>query len=494
MHTIPHWIEGRPTPGGSVSPVTDPATGQPVAEVAIADHETVKSAVAAAAKAAPQWAAVPPARRAQVLYALRNLIRENADELAAMITTQHGKTLDDARGEVARGLDAVELACGVPALMKGEMSEQTGRNIDTYSTMHPLGVAVGITPFNFPVMIPLMMSAVAIAAGNAFVLKPSEQDPGPALRLAELFQEAGIPDGIFSVVNGQREVVEELIDHPDVAAVSFVGSTPIAQAIYRRAADAGKRVQAFGGAKNHLVVMPDAPIDAAADAISSAAFGAAGQRCMAISVTVAVGDRADDLVAALKTRAETITLGPGTDAATEVGPVVSTAAQERIRDLVDRAVEAGATAVVDRSRAQVDGEEYAGGHYVGPVLLDHVAPGSEVYRTEVFGPVLSVVRVETLDEALELIRSHEYGNGASIFTDSGTAARRFQREAAAGMVGINVPIPVPVSTYAVAGWKNSVFGDTGLTNASWRFYTQPKYVTARWDESVTGMDFGFRPN
>lgn len=497
MHTIPHWIDGRPAlgSGGSTLAVTDPATGQPVAEVALGDDETVMSAVAAAAAAAPPWAAVPPARRAQALYALRDLIREHAEELAGMITAQHGKTLDDARGEVARGLDAVELACGVPALIKGEMSEQTGRNVDTYSTLHPLGVVVGITPFNFPVMIPLMMSAVAIAAGNSFILKPSEQDPGPAFRLAELFQEAGVPDGIFSVVNGQREVVEALIDHPDVAAVSFVGSTLIAHSIYRRAADAGKRVQAFGGAKNHLVVMPDAPIEAAADAISSAAFGAAGQRCMAVSVAVAVGDCADDLVAALRARAEGIKVGPGNDPATEVGPVVSGAAQERIRAMVARALEAGATPVVDRSTPQVNGEEtYVGGHYVGPVLLDHVDPSSEIYRTEVFGPVLSVVRVETLDEALELIRTHEYGNGASIFTDSGTAARRFQREAAAGMVGINVPIPVPVATYAVAGWKNSVFGDTGLTNASWRFYTQPKFVTTRWDESVTGMDFGFRPN
>ncbi|MFE3999342.1 CoA-acylating methylmalonate-semialdehyde dehydrogenase [Nocardioides sp. YIM B13467] len=495
MHaTIPHWINGRPYLDAAAPklPVEDPATGEQVAEVTLADDATVKIAVDAALGAAAGWAALPAARRAQALYAFRELVRDHIDELAAMITTQHGKTLDDARGEVTRGLDAVELACGVPGLMKGEMSEQTGRNIDTYSTLHPLGVVVGITPFNFPVMIPLMMASVAIAAGNAFVLKPSEQDPGPALRIAELAQEAGIPDGIFTIVNGQRECVEALVDHPDVAAVSFVGSTPIAHSIYRRAAEAGKRAQAFGGAKNHLVVMPDAPIESAADAISSAAFGAAGQRCMAISVAVAVGDIADDLVAALKQRTEGIRVGPGTDPATEVGPVVSRVARDRIRHLVSGAVDAGAVPVVDRSRIEVGG--HPGGHFVGPVLLDQVAPDSELYRTEVFGPVLAVVRVDTLDEALELIRTHEYGNGASIFTRSGNAAHRFQREASAGMVGINVPIPVPVSTYAVAGWKRSRFGDTGLTNASWTFYTQPKYVTSRWDDTVAGMDFGFRPN
>jgi malonate-semialdehyde dehydrogenase (acetylating) / methylmalonate-semialdehyde dehydrogenase len=494
MSTIRHWINGRPYPptGFVTLPVTDPATGKTVAEVTLADEETVKVAVASAATAGRAWALRPAARRAQVLYDFRNLIRQHAGELAEMITAQHGKTLDDARSEVTRGLDAVELACGVPGLLKGEMSEQTGRDIDTYSTLHPVGVGLGVTPFNFPVMIPLMMASVAIAAGNAFILKPSEQDPGPAFRLAELAQQAGLPDGVFTVVHGQQPVVEALIDHPDVAAVSFVGSSAVAHSIYCRASEAGKRVQAFGGAKNHLVAMPDAPLEVTADAISSSAFGAAGQRCMAISVLVAVGDSADALVEAVGSRAKQIRLGPGTGEGVEVGPVVSVAARDRIRGLVARAIDDGAVTVVNRSDEAVPG--YEAGSYVGPVLLDQVSPDSEVYATEVFGPVLSVVRVDTLDEAIELVRSHPYGNGASIFTRSGAAAHRFQREASAGMVGINIPIPVPVSTYAAAGWKYSVFGDTGLTNASWRFWTKPKYITSRWDETVSGTDFGFRPN
>ena len=491
--TIPHWIEGRPhVSAGDRLPVVDPATGVALAAVALADEDTVKQVVASAVAAFPAWRDLPSARRAQVLYTFRDLVRRHQDELAELITAQHGKTLDDARGEVARGLDSVELACGVPGLLKGEMSEQTGRGIDTFSTLHPLGVVLGITPFNFPVMIPLMMAAVAIAAGNTFILKPSEQDPGPALRIAELAKEAGLPDGVLSVIHGQQQVVETLIDHPDVAAVSFVGSTPIAHSIYKRAANAGKRVQAFGGAKNHLVVMPDAPIEAAADAISSAGFGAAGQRCMAISVAVAVGGVGDDLVAALSERAKAVVVGPGNDPASEIGPVVSAAAQQRIQGIVAAAKAAGARVVVDRSTEVVPGFE--NGFYVGPTLVDQVDPTAEIYQAEVFGPVVVVVRVDTLDEALKLIHDHEYGNGASIFTASGGAARKFQREASAGMVGVNVPIPVPVAPYSVAGWKNSVFGDTGLNNAAWRFYTQPKYVTARWDETVTGVDFGFRPN
>ena len=491
--TIPHWIDGRPVvTAGDRIPVVDPATGQMIAAVQVADEDTVKKAVASAVAAFADWRDLPSSRRAQTLYAFRDLVRRHQEDLAALITREHGKTLDDARGEVARGLDSVELACGVPGLLKGEFSEQTGRGIDTYSSLHPLGVALGITPFNFPVMIPLMMLSMAIASGNTFILKPSEQDPGPAIRLAELAKQAGVPDGVLSVIHGQRDVVERLIDDPEIAAVSFVGSTPVAHCIYRRAADAGKRVQAFGGAKNHLVVMPDAPIEAAADAISSAGFGAAGQRCMAISVAVAVGGVGDKLAAALASRAEAVTIGPGSDLSSDMGPVVSAAAQQRIRDIVAAAKAAGATLVVDRSTETVAGFE--DGFYVGPTLVDHIDQTSDIYLTEVFGPVVVILRVDTLDDALQLIRNHQYGNGASIFTTSGAAARKFQREASAGMVGINVPIPVPVAPYAVAGWKNSVFGDTGLNNAAWRFYTQPKYVTSRWDETVAGVDFGFRPN
>ena len=493
MTTISHWIDGHPVPPrGDTLEVLDPATGRAIASVGLADADTVKQAVASAAAAFPAWRDLPPARRAQVLYAFRDLVRTHQDDLAELITREHGKTLDDARGEVVRGLDSLELACGVPGLLKGETSEQTGRGIDTISTLHPLGVVVGITPFNFPVMIPLMMASIAIACGNSFILKPSEQDPGPALRVAQLAGQAGLPDGVFNVVHGRQDSVEALIDHPDVAAVSFVGSTPVAHSIYKRAADAGKRVQAFGGAKNHLVVMPDAGIGAAADAISSAGFGAAGQRCMAISVAVAVGGVGDQLVAALAERAGAVVVGPGSAPGSEIGPVVSAAAQQRIRNIVAAAKAGGADVVVDRSAEQVPG--YENGFFVGPTVVDHVKAADDIYRTEVFGPVVCVVRVDTLDEALNLIRDHEYGNGAAIFTNSGAAARKFQRDAAAGMVGINVPIPVPVAPYAVAGWKNSVFGDTGLNNAAWRFYTQPKYITSRWDEAVTGPDFGFRPN
>lgn len=491
--TTPHWINGRRAdPAGDRIPVLDPATGEALSEVVIADSEVVKQAVSSAIAAQRSWRDAPPARRAQVLYALRGLLLEHTDELAALVTAEHGKTLDDARGEVGRGIEAVELACGVPALLKGEFSEQTGPNIDTYSMLQPMGVCVGITPFNFPVMIPLMKLAVAIAAGNAFILKPSEQDPGPSVRLAELAKQAGLPDGVLSVVHGRQEAVEMLIDHPDVAAVSFVGSTPVAHSIYRRGAEAGKRVQALGGAKNHLVVMPDAKIDAAADALASAAFGSAGQRCMAITTAVVVGDAAEPLLEALRSRAEAVTMGPGSAATSEMGPLVNAAAQERVRGLVARAIEGGARPVVDRSTEDVDGA--AGGFFVGPTILDNVSPSSEIYLNEVFGPVLIVLRVDTLDEALELIRTNEYGNGAAIFTRSGAAARTFQREAAAGMVGVNVPIPVPVASYSVAGWKNSIFGDTGLNNGAWRFYTQPKYVTSRWDDAVAGVDLGFRPN
>ncbi len=493
MTTIPHWIDGRPQPSsGTTIPVTDPATGREIADIVVADDSTLKQAAASASHASRAWADVPAAKRAQRLYALRDLIRGNRTELAELITAQHGKTLDDARGEVDRALESVELACSVPAVLKGAMSEQTGHSIDTFSTLHPLGVVLGITPFNFPLMLPLMMASLAIASGNAFILKPSEHDPGPAIRIAELTKEAGIPDGIFSVVHGERSVVEALIDAPEVAGVSFVGSTPVAHSVYERAAHAGKRVQAFGGAKNHLVVMPDAPLDVAADAIASAGFGAAGQRCMAVSVAVAVGDIGDALAAALKSRAEATVVGPGSDPASDIGPVVSAAAQTRIRDIVVAAKNSGTDVVVDRSSETVAGYEH--GFYVGPTVFDHVDPNSAIYRTEVFGPVVCIVRVDSLDEALRLIRNHEYGNGASIFTRSGLAARRFQREAAVGMVGVNVAIPVPVAPYAVAGWKNSVFGDTGLNNAAWRFYTQPKYITTRWDETVSGVDFGFRPN
>jgi malonate-semialdehyde dehydrogenase (acetylating)/methylmalonate-semialdehyde dehydrogenase len=477
-----HWIDGRPQPGGEPVPVINPATGQPVGEVLLADAETVKRAVASARAAFPGWRDTPVSRRAQVLYAFRDQLRSHADELAELISIEHGKTVDDARAEIGRGLEAVELACGAPGLLKGEFGEQTATNLDTYSMPQPLGVCVGVTPFNFPVLIPVLKLAVAIAAGNTFILKPSEQAPGASVRLAELAKAAGLPDGVLSVVNGGQAVVEALIDHPDTAAVSFVGSTPVAHSIYRRGADAGIRVQALGGAKNHLVVMEDANVSLAADALASASLGSAGQRCMAVTTAVVVGDGGDALVEAVRARAEALVLGAGSDPDTQVGPLISAAARDRVQGLVARAIAEGAQPVIDRSTEVVPG--YEEGFFVGPAVLDHVSPDSEIYRTEVFGPVLIVLRVKTLDDALELIRTNRYGNGAAIFTASGLAARRFQREVQAGMVGVNVPIPLPAAPFGMAGWKDSVFGDTGLANAAWRFYTQTKYVTARWDHQV----------
>lgn len=493
-HThVGHWIDGKPMSAGRGQiPIYNPATGLEAATVDVADEAVVNAAVASSLKAAGPWGDTPPSRRVQILYRFRGLLLQNIDRLAAEITEQHGKTLDDARGEIMRGLEAVELACGAPGLLKGEMSEQTGTNIDTYSTLHPLGVGLGISPFNFPVMIPLMMLSVAIAAGNAFILKPSEQDPGPALILADLAREAGLPDGVLNVVNGDRETVAALIDHPGVSGVSFVGSTPVAQIVYQRAAAAGKRVQAFGGAKNHLVVMPDANLDAVADALSSAAFGSAGQRCMAITTAVAVGGVGDALAQRMRDRAQAVRMGSGADIESEMGPLINAAAQTRARKHVGLALAEGAVAVVDRSNESVPG--YEAGYFVGPTVIDGVTPQMDIYREELFAPVLIILRVDTLEEAIELIRVNKYGNGAAIFTRDGNAAHMFQRRAAAGMVGINVPIPVPVAPYAVAGWKASSFGDTGLNNASWRFWTRTKYITSRWADPVSGVDLGFRPN
>jgi malonate-semialdehyde dehydrogenase (acetylating) / methylmalonate-semialdehyde dehydrogenase len=495
--TTTHWIDGghwaaEDPQSGQYLEIQDPALGQTIAHALIADSAAVDAAVASAKRAFAHWSEVTPTRRAQILFKFRNLLQDNADELAELVTAEHGKTLDDARGELNRALDSVEMACGVPSLLKGEVSEQSGPNIDTQMLLQPLGVCVGITPFNFPLLVPIAMFAVAIAAGNTFVLKPSEQAPTSSVRLAALMQEAGLPDGVLNVVHGGSDTATALMDHPDTVAVAFVGSTPVARKVYERAAVNGMRVQSLGGAKNHLVVMPDANLEKTADAIASAAFGAAGQRCMAVSVVVTVGDCADELVGLVKERAQQVRMGAGTTPGVEVGPVVSGQAMNRIQGIVERAGEKGARIVVDRSREKVDG--FDEGFFVGPAVIDHVDTTSELYRTEVFGPVLAVVRVQTLDDAIALIRAHEYGNGAAIFTSSGRAARQFQREASAGMVGVNVPIPVPVATYAVAGWKNSVFGDTGLNNGSWRFYTQPKYLTARWDETVGGVDYGFRPN
>lgn len=492
MHTVYNWVEGREiSSGGQLVPVLNPATDTQVAAVEFATAEIVSRAVAAAEQAGTAWARVPQARRAHVLLKFRELLLAQRDEVAELITAEHGKTVDDARGEIARALESVELAAGGPALVMGGTSLQTGPDIDTRSVLHPVGVCVGITPFNFPIMMGMMMASVALSAGNAFIWKPSEQDPSAALRVAQLFKEAGLPDGVLSVIHGAKEIAEQLIEDPRTQAVSFVGSSLAAKDVYTRASQAGKRAQAFGGAKNHLIVMPDADLDSTADQIAAASFGAAGQRCMAISVAVVVGAPAAPLLERIAERARAVQLNGGHVAGTEVGPVVSRQAQQRIQGIVRDAIAAGATAVVDRSTEVVPGLEQ--GYFVGPTVLSDVSLDSPAYEQEIFGPVLVVIRVDTLDEAIKLIRNHRYGNGASIFTRDGAAVNRFEREATAGMLGVNVAIPVPVAGYAVQGWKDSVFGDTGLNNASWSFYTRPKYVTTRW-ESRAGMDFGFRPN
>jgi malonate-semialdehyde dehydrogenase (acetylating)/methylmalonate-semialdehyde dehydrogenase len=492
MRTVQHWIDGLPAGAGKdLAPVLNPATDEAIANVELATPDIVERAVDAAARAADGWARTPQSKRAQVLFRFRELVLEARSELAELITLEHGKTLDDAAGEVMRALDSVDLATSGPALTQGATSLQTGPNIDTKSMLHPVGICVGITPFNFPAMMGLMMVSVSLSAGNSFIWKPSEQAPGAAIRIAELFQQAGLPDGVLNVVHGRQEVAEQLIDHPLTQAVSFVGSSAAAKAVYSRAASAGKRAQAFGGAKNHLIAMPDADLDIVADQLTAAAFGAAGQRCMAISVAVVVGESAEPLLERLARRAEDVKLNAGHIPGTEVGPVVSRQAQERIQRTVKEAIAGGARAVVDRSSEMVP--QFESGYFVGPTVLADVSTDSPAYTEELFGPVLVVMRVDTLDDAIGLIRRHRYGNGGSIFTNDAAAVNQFEREATAGMLGVNVAIPVPVAGYAVQGWKDSVFGDTGLNNASWSFYTRPKYVTSRW-ESQGGTDFGFRPN
>jgi malonate-semialdehyde dehydrogenase (acetylating)/methylmalonate-semialdehyde dehydrogenase len=488
---IPHWIDGRRTEGtsGRTSPVFNPATGAQTAQVDLASTAEVDTAVASARAAAQQWRHASLSKRSGVLFAFRHLLQENADELASIITAEHGKVHGDALGEIARGLENVEFAAGVPQLMKGGFSEQAGTDVDVYSIRQPLGVVAGITPFNFPAMVPLWMCANAIACGNAFVLKPSEKDPSAALFLARLWQRAGLPDGVFTVLQGDREAVEALLRHPDVAAISFVGSTPIAQSIYETGTAHGKRVQALGGAKNHALVLPDADLDVAADALVSAAYGAAGERCMALSIAVAVGDVAEPLVDALAVRLPKLVIGDGAQPGTDMGPLVTREHRDRVASYVDAGESSGATVVVDGRESDVP----ADGFFLGATLLDHVTPEMTVYRDEIFGPVLGVVRVETYDEGLALINDNQFANGTAIFTRDGGAARRFQYDVEVGMVGINVPIPVPVAYYSFGGWKDSLFGDTHMYGPEGiSFYTRGKVVTARWpDPASSSVDLGF---
>jgi len=484
--TIGHFVAGKRTNiTGRSSPVYNPATGQVALRVALASADETRAAIQAATHALPAWAETPPLRRARVLFKFKALLDAHIDELARIITSEHGKVLSDARGEVTRGIEVVEFACGIPHLLKGEFSDSVGGGIDSWSLRQPVGVCAGITPFNFPAMVPMWMFPIAIACGNTFILKPSEKDPSCALRLAELLSEAGLPPGVFNVINGDRESVETLLTGPDVAAVSFVGSTPIAQHIYETASRHGKRVQALGGAKNHMVVMPDANPQLAAQALMGAAYGSAGERCMAISVAVAVGDAGDKLIAALKPMIHALKIGAGTEDDAEMGPLVTREHQQRVRDYVDIGVKEGATLVTDGRQHAVPG--HADGFYLGATLFDHVQPKMRIYREEIFGPVLAVVRVPTLDAALALINEHEFGNGTAIFTGNGEAARKFTHSVQVGMVGVNVPIPVPMAFHSFGGWKRSLFGDLNVHGADGvRFYTRLKTVTSRWPTGIHG--------
>ncbi len=489
MTTIGHWIGGRHIEGtsGRSGPVYDPATGEQTAGVTLASTDEVSNAVSVATAAAAKWASSSLSARAAALFRFRELVDRHSGDLAALVSAEHGKVLSDAAGEVARGLENIEFACAIPHLLKGEHSTEASGGVDVHTVHQSLGVVAGITPFNFPVMVPLWMLANAMACGNSFILKPSEKDPSASLLLAELVGAAGFPDGVCNVIQGDRVAVDALLAHPDIAAISFVGSTPIARHIYETGTKAGKRVQALGGAKNHMVVLPDADIDAAADAAISAGFGSAGERCMAISVVVAVGAVADPLVEAIAKRIPAIVVGPGTDPAAQMGPLVTAEHRDRVRGYIDGAEAEGATLVIDGRG------EWPAGFFLGCSLVDHVRPGMKVYDDEVFGPVLSVVRVDTYDEAVGLVNQNPYGNGVAVFTRDGGAARRFGLDVTVGMVGVNVPVPVPVGFHSFGGWKSSLFGDSPIYGPEGiRFYTRPKVVTTRWpDPSTSVVDLGF---
>ncbi len=490
LQQLGHYIDGKPAAGGSgrSAPVYNPALGVAATEVALASAAETRQAIASARAAFAEWSDTPALRRARVMFKFRDLIEQHAGELAAIITREHGKVLADARGEVTRGLEIVEFACGIPQLLKGEYSDAVGRGIDSWSLRQPLGVAAGITPFNFPAMVPMWMFPIAVACGNTFILKPSEKDPGCPLRLAELLAEAGAPAGVLNVLNGDREAVDTLLTDPGVDAISFVGSTPVAEHVYRTGSEAGKRVQALGGAKNHMVVMPDADPAAVAHALAGAAYGSAGERCMAISVAVAVGDAGDRLIEALKPELAAIKVLPGTAEGADMGPLVTREHRERVLGYVETGIQEGAKLVVDGRKLTVAGHER--GFFMGPVLFDGVTEAMRIYREEIFGPVLVVLRVSSLDEALGLIERHEFGNGTSIFTRDGGAAREFSRRVAAGMVGINVPIPVPMAFHSFGGWKRSLFGPLHMHGPDGvRFYTRLKTVTARWPEGSRGAEF-----
>ena len=492
--TLSHWINGQAVAGqsGRFGDIYNPAIGEKIAEVPFASTGEVDLAVAAASAAAPAWAATPPIRRARVIFKFKELIQARIDDFAAIVTREHGKVLSDAAGSITRGIEVLEFACGIPHLVKGEFSESVGTGVDSYSMRQPLGVVAGITPFNFPAMVPMWMFPISLACGNTFILKPSEKDPSAANFMAELLKEAGCPDGVFNVVHGDKVAVDAILEHPDVKAVSFVGSTPIAEYIYTTGCAHGKRVQALGGAKNHAIVLPDADLDMTSDALVSAAFGSAGERCMAVSVAVAVGDKAGDaLIESLRPRIEQIKVGPGTDADSEMGPLVSKQHYEKVRGYIDHGVGEGAELVMDGRGLTLQG--YENGYFVGPCLFDHVTPEMKIYKEEIFGPVLSVVRAPDYDAAIKMVNDHEFGNGTAIFTRDGDAARDFAAKVEIGMVGVNVPIPLPVAYHSFGGWKRSLFGDHNMHGMEGvRFNTKMKTITARWPKGIrSGVDLSF---
>jgi len=489
VYQINHFIAGKITaPGARTAPVFNPATGAQIAEVALADTGVVDTAVAAAMHAFGAWQATTPLNRARVLFKFKAIIEARIDQLAAAITREHGKLLDDAKGEIIRGIEVVEFACGIPHLLKGDFTEQVGTAVDAYTLNQPLGVVAGITPFNFPAMVPMWMWPVAIACGNCFVLKPSEKNPSASLLIAQWLQEAGLPDGVFNVVNGDKDTVHALLVHPHIQALSFVGSTPVAETIYRQGCAAGKRVQALGGAKNHLVVMPDADLDAAVNALMGAAFGSAGERCMAISVAVAVGDIADQLVEQLALKTRALKVGNGAQPGLDMGPLISREHCQKVTEYVALGKREGATLVVDGRSIKVG--PAAEGYFLGGCLFDHVTTEMKIYRDEIFGPVLCVIRVPDYKSALELINAHEFGNGVAIFTRSGAVARKFSHEVQVGMVGVNVPIPVPMAFHSFGGWKRSLFGANHMHGMEGvRFYTRRKAITTRWPEGDIAAEF-----
>ena len=493
MRKLHHFINGIEVEGkgGRFGPVYNPATGEQIAEVPFASVEETKYAVSVAADAWPAWAATPAVVRVRPLFRFLELMRDHKKELASIVTAEHGKTIDDAIGSITRGLEVVEFACGIPHLLKGEFSVNVGSNVDSWSMRSPVGVCAGITPFNFPAMVPMWMFPIAIASGNTFVLKPSEKDPSAALFMANLLKKSGIPDGVFNIVNGDKESVDALIEDARVGAISFVGSTPIAEYIYKVGCSNGKRVQALGGAKNHMVVMPDADMEQATDALMGAAFGSAGERCMAVSVAVAVGSAGDELITRLSPRIHALKVGPGNDPVSEMGPLVTRQHYQKVRDYIDAGVEEGASLVVDGRTLSLQG--YEEGYFLGGSLFDQVTPDMSIYKNEIFGPVLSVVRCSNFENALKLVDGHEYGNGTAIFTRDGDAAREYSARVQVGMVGINVPIPVPMAFHSFGGWKRSLFGDHPIHGPEGvHFYNKMKTVTSRWPTGIReGAEYTF---